>query len=576
MSLIAAVAFTSVLLAATTDYATGAVLSLDFGGMSMGLFGGLALFLLGMNFLSDGLKNAAGDQMRVVLQKFTKNRVMAAITGAGVTAVVQSSSVTTVLVVGFVSAGVMSLQQSVGVIMGANVGSTMTAQIVAFSVEEYAPAMITLGFFTNFIAKKDRTRHLGSILLGLGLVFFGMGMMSAAMVPLRGYEPFLRLMQSIAESPFLAILIAALFTALVQSSSATTSIIVVMSSEGLVSLEAGIAMALGANIGTCVTAALSSIGKPLDARRAAAVHVIFNVAGVLLWLPLISFLASLTVSVSPSYPDLVGAERLAVETPRQIANANTLFNVINTVIFLFFTQQIAALAIRLVPESRSTEATVSVVPEFLDDALLSTPVMALQAAREETARLGGLAQNMLDEIWAVVQSGDKARLDEAESQAKTGAALLPQITRFLARVGESELREADADERVNLAIAATELNMVSEILNVRILPVLRTIRSNDEELGLSDMYKLMEMSVRDAVSAVRDRDKDAAMRVLGYKDAGERAFASLAAAQVLTTDDKVRAEDLRLRIELAQTLRVLMMITRRAARTVLRSGDDQD
>jgi len=242
--------------------------------MAMELFGGLALFLFGMEQMSDALKAAAGDQMKTLLSKLTKNRFSAAISGAFVTSVIQSSSVTTVLVVGFVSAGLMTMSQSIGVIMGANVGTTITAQIVAFKVEKAALLMIAIGFGMIFLSKKENVRQYGNMLMGLGLIFFGMGVTSEGMSPLRSYEPFINLMASM-ENPFFGILVAAVFTALVQSSSATTGIVIVMASQGFVTLPAGIALAFGANVGTCITAILASLGKPTEAKRASMVHVLF-------------------------------------------------------------------------------------------------------------------------------------------------------------------------------------------------------------------------------------------------------------------------------------------------------------
>ena len=322
-------------------YATEETISnLDWGHMSMGLLGGLALFLFGMDQMSDALKSALGDQMKEQLARLTRNRFTGALTGAFVTAVVQSSSVTTVLVVGFVSAGMMSMTQSIGIIMGANVGTTLTAQIVAFNIEDAALWMVAAGFLMLFTGSKERIRHYGSVLMGLGLVFYGMGLMGNAMQPLRSYEPFLNLMNRM-DQPLLAILIGALFTALVQSSSATTAIIITMAGQGLLTLEAGIILAFGANIGTCVTAQLAAIGKPREALRAACIHLFFNVGGVLIWLPFITLLAYWVTIISPAYPELAGTSRVAAEVPRQIANAHTLFNIINTLLFIGFTNYLA-------------------------------------------------------------------------------------------------------------------------------------------------------------------------------------------------------------------------------------------
>ncbi|MCU7810233.1 MAG: Na/Pi cotransporter family protein, partial [Candidatus Thiodiazotropha sp. (ex Notomyrtea botanica)] len=297
----------------------------DWIKMAIQLFGGLALFLFGMEQMAGALKSVAGERMKLVLAKLTSNRFMGAITGAFVTAIIQSSSVTTVLVVGFISAGLMSMAQSVGVIMGANIGTTITAQIVAFKVTKYAMLMVAVGFSAWFFSKNEKIKHYGTMLMGLGLIFFGMSIMSDAMAPLRSYQPFLDLMVKM-ENPFIGILIAALFTALVQSSSATTGIVIVMASQGFITLPAGIALAFGANIGTCVTAMLAAIGKPREAIRAALVHVLFNVAGVLLWLAFIPNLAEVVMMISPVSSDLPEGARLAADTPRQIANAHTIFN----------------------------------------------------------------------------------------------------------------------------------------------------------------------------------------------------------------------------------------------------------
>jgi phosphate:Na+ symporter len=211
----------------------------------MGLFGGLALFLGGLDRLSEGLKQAAGAGLRTVLARLTSNRIAGALTGALVTAVLNSSSVTTVLVVGFVTAGVLTLSQSVGVIMGANIGSTVTAQMLAFNVSAYSLAPVAIGFFMTFAGKRERIRQYGTMILGLGLVFFGMGVMSDAMKPLRGYPPFLELLASL-QRPLFGVLAGALFTAVVQSSAATMGIAIALASEGFLSLGGGITLALGA------------------------------------------------------------------------------------------------------------------------------------------------------------------------------------------------------------------------------------------------------------------------------------------------------------------------------------------
>ncbi|MCA9431844.1 MAG: Na/Pi cotransporter family protein, partial [Candidatus Omnitrophica bacterium] len=282
-----------------------------------------------MGQMTDALKQATGKGLRNVLARLTTNRFSGVFSGAFVTTLTQSSSVTTVLLVGFVSAGLMTLQQTVGVIMGANIGSTVTAQIIAFDISRYSLLILAIGFAVSALSRDKRISQYGLMVMGLGMVFFGMGLMSQSTYPLRSYPPFIDLMGKM-DNPALGILVGAVFTALVQSSAATTGILIVLISQGVITLEAGIVLAFGANIGTCVTALLASVGKPRQALQVALVHILFNVIGVLIWIPLIGYLAEFVRTISPSYPDLPTAERIAREAPRELANAHTFFNVANT------------------------------------------------------------------------------------------------------------------------------------------------------------------------------------------------------------------------------------------------------
>src|SRR5262245_9094620 len=366
--------------------------NLNWFALAMGLFGGLALFLYGLDQLSEGLKQAAGDSLNRLLTRLTSNRFLGALTGALITGILNSSSVTTVLVVGFVTAGVMSLAQSVAVIMGANIGSTVTAQLLAFNLSAYALLPIAIGFFMLFVSKRAKVRYWGMIVMGLGLVFYGMGVMSDAMKPLRSHEPFVQALAKM-ENPLFGILAGALFTGLVQSSAATVGLAIALASEGLLSLPAGSALALGANIGTCVTALFAALGTPVEAVRAAVVHVGFNVLGVIVWLPFLGTLARLAIAISPSENQLDASARLAAEVPRQIANANTVFNVINTVRFIGFNGWFASLATRLV--SGRKRHVVLVRPKFLDPASLDIPAIALENVRQELGHLGDIVRTML-------------------------------------------------------------------------------------------------------------------------------------------------------------------------------------
>ena len=368
--------------------------------MAIQLAGGLAIFLYGMDKMADALKLVAGDRMRDILGRLTTNRVMGVLTGAGVTAVIQSSSITTVMLVSFVAAGLMSLTQAVGVIFGANIGTTITAQIIAFKVTKWALLLVAVGFVMEFTGKKERIRTYGALIMGLGLIFFGLAVMSAGMKPLRTYQPFVDLMQNVS-NPAVGILISLTFTALVQSSSATTGVIIALATQGLITLEVGIALAFGANIGTCVTAGLASIGKPREAVRVAVAHVTFNVLGVLLVVWFIEPFADLARAISPSDPGLTGIDRLASDVPRQVANAHTIFNVGATILFLPFAAFVARFAEWVVPDRPITEEELAITvkqPRYLDEGLLGTPSLALGRARMELGRMADSVADMMKAI----------------------------------------------------------------------------------------------------------------------------------------------------------------------------------
>lgn len=495
--------------------------AINWNQMAMGLLGGLALFLFGMEQMSDALKSALGNQMKTLLAKLTSNRFTGAMTGAFVTAVVQSSSVTTVLVVGFVSAGMMSMSQSIGVIIGANVGTTVTAQIVAFKVEEAALWMIAIGFLTLFTAKQERIKHYGSMLMGLGLIFYGMGLMGDAMNPLRSYEPFLHLMTQM-DRPVLAIIVGALFTALVQSSSATTAIVITMAGQGLITLEAGIALAFGANIGTCITAQLAALGKPREALQAAMVHLVFNVGGVLIWLPFISVLAGWVAGISPTQPELEGTARLAAEVPRQIANAHTAFNLINTVIFIGFTGYMARLVERLVPV-KVEEEKVIIRPKFLDDTLIETPALALQRVQLEAARMGEIVQQMFVDLRQAILNRQRDKLKEIRQMDDQVDVLEGEILRYLGAVRSRSLSEQESAD-VGLAMQVVDgFESVGDVVETDLVGL--GYRLLDEDIQTSEAMRYLFRELGDKISAalestiraVREGNERAAEEVLTMK-----------------------------------------------------------
>ncbi|MEW8577575.1 MAG: Na/Pi cotransporter family protein [Candidatus Thiodiazotropha sp.] len=549
---------------------------IEWGVMGMKLFGGLALFLFGMEQMADALKAVAGDRMKNILAKLTTNRLMGAVTGAFVTAVIQSSSVTTVLVVGFITAGLMSLSQSIGVIMGANIGTTITAQIVAFKVTKAALLMIGVGFAMLFAAKQERIKHYGAMLMGLGLVFFGMSIMSDGMKPLRSYQPFLDLMISM-ENPLVGILVAAGFTGLIQSSSATTGIVIVMASQGFITLPAGIALAFGANIGTCVTAMLASIGKPREAVRAAIVHVIFNVAGVVLWLAFIPQLAEVVTLISPSHPELSGVARLGAETPRQIANAHTIFNLANTLIFIGLTVQFARLVEWLIPDRLLEEEGLAVSAKYLDDELLATPSLALDRVRLEVLHMGERVMEMVDKIMPAILTGDHKSLDDVAMLDDEVDILYEQIIDYLGKISKQSMTDTQTEEFLSLMAAVGDLENIGDTIETNMVALGH--ERIDHGFSISDptkdvlngFHKVVKKSVDGAVQAVSQLNTQVAQSVIEMKDEINRMAASAAVHQAsrLVAEEPNRIAAYTTEVDIIEKQKRIYYFAKRMAKTVI-------
>ena len=482
-----------------------------------GLFGGLALFLFGMDVMTRALKSAAGDYIKDILGRMTRNRLMGVGMGAFVTAVIQSSSVTTVILVGFISAGLMTMSQSVAVIIGANIGTTITAQILAFKVTKLALPLIAAGFLVSFTAKSEHWRQGGSIVLGLGMVFFGMAIMSDALFPLRSYPPFIEFMVNM-HSALLGALMGAAFTAVVQSSSATTGILIVLASQGLIGLETAIAVALGANVGTCITAGLASIGKPREAKRAALVHTIFNVLGVLLWIGFIPQLAALAEWMSPSAEDLTGMDRLASEMPRQIANVHTFFNVANALIFIGFTNQLARLVERLLPD-RPEPPIKAMLPKYLDEDLLETPSVALEAARSEIRRLGKRVRKMVRDVMPAAIVGSRADLVRIAEMDKVVDALHIAIVGYLGQISLHALSKRQSRELVQLVQVANALEHIGDRIATGLVTSANKRIDEDVRVSpqtaevLNSFHEMVLDALSDALRAVVKQDSELARDV---------------------------------------------------------------
>lgn len=496
--------------------------SLDIGSILMGVLGGLALFLYGMHKMSEGLRAAAGDRMKLLLEKLTTNRFTAALTGAVVTAVMQSSSITTVLVVGFVSAGLMSLTQTVGIIMGANVGTTVTAQILAFNITDYAWLMVACGFAAWSFSRRDVMRNVGALFMGLGMLFVGMGQMGDATGPLRTHQPFIDLMARM-DNRFLAVLVGATFTALVQSSSATIGIVIMLASQGHISLEAGISLGIGAKIGTCVTAVLAGLGKPAEAQRVGAVHVLFNVLGALMWLPFIDHLALLASAVSPTAPHLQGVERLAEETPRQVANAITIYACVNLLIMIWFAKPLALLAGKLIPD-RTEPSSRTIQAKYLDAVYVKTPALALDRLRLEITRLGHYVMRMAEAAPPAVQSGSNEELDALAKMDNDVDELHAAILKYTALLGREELQTAQSHTLEIYLKLANNLEAIGDLIETILVAQGRQrvaygfTSSETLHETARPFFELILQNFTDVLTALRTNDVPLAHEVISRKD----------------------------------------------------------
>lgn len=497
--------------------ALAAINSIDWLELSMGLAGGLALFLLGMGQITVALKAVAGDRLRAVLARLSSNRFAGALTGSVTTAVIQSSSVTTVLTVGFVSASLLSVTQAASVIVGANLGTTVTAQVIALDVTDYALGLLAAGAGVAAVAGKRRQtlKEVGTAVAGLGFVFLGLDVMSDAMAPLGTYQPFLDLLAG-SSSPLIGLALGVVFTGLVQSSSATTGIVVVMGASGLLDLETGIAIILGANIGTAITAVLAAVGKSRPAWRVALVHVLVNVLGALAWLGFVDTLADLAMWLS-------GDDGEGRATPQQFANAHTAFNAVNTVVFLALLAPLVALTDRLVPKSVGSRPIAAARPAFIDRDLLETPVLALEMTRRELLRMGLRVRSMLVDAVPAALAGTRSELVAVEAVEGEVGALRDEIVSYLGDLSTKALSTGQRDELLRLLRVNNELHqMATTVVNALVAAGNRRL---DEVVQVSeittrrmaDLQELVLATLADALEAVGTGDPEAAVRAAESK-----------------------------------------------------------
>lgn len=414
--------------------------------------GGLGLFVLGMKTMTEGLQMAAGPRIKKILCAISSNRVIGCATGAMVTAMVQSSSATTVMLIGFVSAGLLSLQQAVGVILGANIGTTMTSQLIAFKLSSLSLPAIALGVSMRFFAKQKKFHYAGEVILGFGLLFLGMETMKHGLKPLRTDPTFLsfftRFDPSTMAGLLLCVLTGALLTMAVQSSSATVGLTMTMATQGLLTFPAAIALVLGENIGTTITAELATIGTPnIEAHRAARAHTMFNVIGVgimiLIFPHFVTFIQKVTMMSGVAPPDtMVNNEYVYVA--RYLANGHTLFNITNALFFLIFLPSLVKAAIKLSPQKKTAPYT-EPVPEF-NDFYDESPIAALTQVRSEILKMAKKARQTLENVIPAIKHRDPDMLTGWKAQEKWLDQARKEITHYLMKIYQLEINEESAKE----------------------------------------------------------------------------------------------------------------------------------
>ena len=467
---------------------------MDYIEVLFGLFGGLGLFLYSISLLSDGMQKAAGNRIKNLLKKFTDTPLKGAFVGCTVTGIIQSSSITTIVVVSLINSGIMTLKQSAGIIFGANVGTTVTAQLVSLPIGKFALPIIAIGAFVYFMKSKNDS-YAGQILFGFGLLFLGMEIMKGGVAPLKESDYFIGMLADFAKAPLLGILAAAIFTGIIQSSSATTAIVIAMAQEGVIGLGAAIPLIMGANVGTCITALLASYGATKSAKRAAVLHVLFNVAGVLLFLPFISLFTQ-------------GVSLMGADVPRQVANAHTIFNVTSTVVFLFFIPVFIVLAKKIIP---GKEIIVDSGVKFLDNNHLRMPSVALDCVEKEVMRMAKISFDMLKDSRKVLLENKKEYVQRVYKHEDVVDSLLKAISAYSMKLSQGQLTKDDARRLAALEHNITDFERVADHA-INLIEAAK--KMEDEKISfskkarkeLSIMFDNSILIYQTAVGAIRAKD----------------------------------------------------------------------
>ena len=487
-----------------------------------GLLGGLALFIFGMNMMSESLQKVAGDKMKKVLGVLTRNAVCGMLAGALVTAVLQSSSATTVLVIGFVSAGLMSLKQCISVIFGANIGTTMTAQLMAFKISDYIMPIVFIGFLIAFIAKKEKIKFVGQTIFAFGLLFVGIEMMGDVMKPLATSPVFINMMEKVSHIPVLGVGVGMLMTLVVQSSSATIAVLQSFASQAgpdgasVIGLVGAIPILLGDNIGTTITAILASIGQSKDAKRCAIAHSVFNITGSFLFIWIIKPFAKFVEMISPK-----GNELDVIS--RQIANAHMSFNIINTLIWLPLLPVMVKIVMFIVRDDKEVSIEDYKEKSFLDKNVISQPIAAMYLVSQEIRRAGRLVSEMIGNMKATVMNNDSKALAELEKNAKLVTEIDENTVSYISGMfSNGSLTEEQSSTTAGLLYVLNDIARVSKrcedaspVIRAKLEGKYKFSKDAVEELG--KVIDNVEIMYRTSIVSLENGDTKTARKVFDYR-----------------------------------------------------------
>jgi phosphate:Na+ symporter len=474
----------------------------------LALFGGLALLLYGMQLIGEGLQRAAGGHLRHLLTSMTRTRLAAVASGALVTSIIQSSSATTLMLIGFVSAGLLTFRQSLGVILGADIGTTVTVQLLAFKVQELSLLLVGAGFAMTFFARRGLVKSLGQVILGFGFIFLGMKVMNDGLAPLVENELTRQVLVALADNQFLALLVGAVLSASMASSAATIGLTLSLGQQGLLPLAAAIPVVLGANIGTCATALAASLRSSSDARRVAVAHIAFKVLGVALVFP---FISPLTAVVAQTAGDVA----------RQIANAHTFFNVAISALFLPFAPWAARVITALVPEEERGDNPYRT--RYLDDRFLDQPALAIGQATREALRMGDVAQNMLRDAMVVLRTDNQELLEDVERRDDQLDYLDREIKLFIARLGRETMSADMAQKEISLISFIGNLENIGDIIDKNLMELARKKLyqgrrfSEAGEAELIEFHSLVSKNLERAIAGFAANDRSLAQEVLDMR-----------------------------------------------------------